>query len=94
MNPPSRSPSPLAGEGRGEGVTSPACPSIDNWEEVRAAARYALGEPIAEFIDQCRRGPEPESQLIAVLHRVQAQFGYLSPAQYEAVHHNADRQAA
>jgi NADH:ubiquinone oxidoreductase subunit E len=44
-----------------------------------------LGEPLAKFIDECRAGPEPESQLIAVLHRVQAHFGYLSPAHLDAV---------
>jgi len=64
---------------------APTCPSTDNWEEVRAAARYVLGEPIAEFIDACCRAPEPKSQLIAVLHRVQARFGYLSPAHLDAV---------
>jgi NADH:ubiquinone oxidoreductase subunit E len=59
--------------------------STDNREEVRAAARYVLGEPIAAFIEACCAGPEPASQLIAVLHRVQGQFGYLSPAHLDAV---------
>jgi NADH:ubiquinone oxidoreductase subunit E len=58
---------------------------IDNWPEVEAGARQALGEDIAEFIDDCRRGPAPESQLIAVLHKVQERFGYLGAAQLDAV---------
>jgi NADH:ubiquinone oxidoreductase subunit E len=57
----------------------------DNQEQVEAAARFALGEPICQFIDQCRQEFEPESQLIAVLHRVQAQYGYLSPVHLDAV---------
>ncbi|MGD0899083.1 MAG: NADH-quinone oxidoreductase subunit NuoE [Thermoguttaceae bacterium] len=60
-------------------------PSTDNWQDVQAAARYALGEPVSQFIDQQCSGPEPASQLIAVLHRVQAEFGYLSPAHLDAV---------
>ena len=59
--------------------------TTDNWEAVEAAARQSLGEPIAGFIEQCRRGPEPESQLIAVLHQVQARYGHLSPARLDAV---------
>ena len=57
----------------------------DNRNEVEAAARAALGGPIVEFIAACRRGPEPASQLIAVLHKVQAQYGYLSSEHLDAV---------
>lgn len=32
---------------------------------------------IVEFIDKCRKGEKPESQLIAVLHKVQLHYGYL-----------------
>ena len=59
--------------------------STDNWQEVQAAAREALGDEIAEFIEACRRGPEPESQLIAVLHRVQDRYGHLSGEHLDAV---------
>ena len=59
--------------------------STDNWEEVRAAARETLGDEIAELIEACRRGPEPESQLIAVLHQVQSRFGHLGGEQLDAV---------
>jgi NADH:ubiquinone oxidoreductase subunit E len=59
--------------------------STDNWAEVEATSREVLGEDICRFIDECRAGPQPESQLIAVLHRVQAKFGYLAPAHQDAV---------
>ena len=48
-------------------------------------SREVLGEPICQFIDACRREPQPESQLIAVLHRVQAKYGYLNAAHLDAV---------
>ena len=57
----------------------------DNWEQVAAASKLVLGEPIAAFIDRCRVEPHPESQLIAVLHKVQSQFGYLSASHLDAV---------
>ena len=59
--------------------------TTDNKEQVQAAARESLGEDIAKFIDQCRRGPHVESRLIAVLHRVQSKFGYLSEEHLDAV---------
>jgi hypothetical protein len=37
-------------------------------------SREILGEPICRFIDECQLDPQPESRLIAVLHRVQAQL--------------------
>ena len=59
--------------------------TTDNWEGVEATARQVLGPAIVEFIGACRRGTEPESQLVAVLHKVQAQYGYLAPAHLDAV---------
>jgi NADH:ubiquinone oxidoreductase subunit E len=59
--------------------------TTDNWQEVQAAAREALGDEIAEFIEACRRGPEPESQLIAVLHQVQDRYGHLGGKHLDAV---------
>jgi NADH:ubiquinone oxidoreductase subunit E len=59
--------------------------TTDNWEAVRTQARQVLGEPLGRFIDEVRAGPQPESQLIAVLHRVQAEFGYLGPGHLDAV---------
>lgn len=35
-------------------------------------------EAILNFIEQCKKDEHPESQLIAVLHKVQDHFGYLS----------------
>ena len=59
--------------------------STDNWKEVQAAAAETLGEATVELIEACRRGPQPESQLIAVLHQVQDQFGHLDAEQLDAV---------
>ncbi len=57
----------------------------DNWSAVEAAAKLVLGEPLAAMIEQCRQQPHPESQLIAVLHKVQAHFGHLGAAHLDAV---------
>jgi NADH:ubiquinone oxidoreductase subunit E len=59
--------------------------TTDNWQEVEATAKRVLGERIVQFIDQCRAQSEPESQLIAVLHKVQADYGYLAEAHLDAV---------
>lgn len=59
--------------------------STDNWPEVRATAARVLGDDLVEYIDQCRSQPHPESSLIAVLHKVQAKFGYLAEAHQDAV---------
>ncbi len=57
----------------------------DNWEQVEAAARLVLGDEIAARIETYRNQPHSESQLIAVLHRVQSQFGYLAATHLDAV---------
>ena len=57
----------------------------DNWEAVEANARAALGDDVVAFIQQCRGRPNPESNLIAVLHRVQGQRGWLAAEQLDAV---------
>ena len=59
--------------------------STDNWEYVQNMSRQVLGGPICQFIDQCRGESQPESQLIAVLHRVQAEHGWLNAAHLDAV---------
>ena len=64
--------------------TACAC-STDNWEYVQNLSREVLGEPICQFIDACRRESQPESQLIAILHRVQGQYGWLNVAHLDAV---------
>lgn len=58
--------------------------TTDNWEQVQATAKRVLGEKIVAYIEQVRGEPHPESQLIAVLHRVQAQYGYLAEAHLDA----------
>jgi NADH:ubiquinone oxidoreductase subunit E len=59
--------------------------TTDNWTEVEATAKRVLGEEIFAFIAECKAGPQPASQLIAVLHKVQARFGYLAEAHLDAV---------
>jgi NADH:ubiquinone oxidoreductase subunit E len=59
--------------------------TTDNWEHVQAMCRESLGEPIWRFIEECRATDQPESCLIAVLHKVQARYGYLSPTHLDAV---------
>lgn len=48
------------------------------------AAKFLPAE-IIKFIEECQKGHEPSSQLIAVLHKVQEHFGYLSPLTMDAV---------
>ena len=57
----------------------------DNWEQVAAAAQAVLPDDVVQFIQTCRQGPEPTSQLIAVLHRVQQRLGHLGSEQLDAV---------
>ena len=59
--------------------------TTDNREQVMAESRAALTPEIVAFIEACRQQPHPESQLIAVLHHVQGQFGYLSSPHLDAV---------
>jgi NADH:ubiquinone oxidoreductase subunit E len=59
--------------------------STDNWDQVRAEAAAALTEPIVQYIGQCRENSEPASNLISVLHKVQAHFGFLGEKQLDAV---------
>jgi NADH:ubiquinone oxidoreductase subunit E len=59
--------------------------STDNWEYVRNMSREVLGEDICAFIDECCREDQPESQLIAILHRVQGKYGWLNAAHLDAV---------
>jgi NADH-quinone oxidoreductase E subunit len=57
----------------------------DNWKEVASASRSALTPAIVQYIEECRKGPEPESRLIGILHKVQEHFGYLGSEQMDAV---------
>ena len=57
----------------------------DNRHEVEQTARGHLTPEICDFIDQCKTDPHPGGQLIAVLHRVQAEYGYLDTTHLDAV---------
>jgi NADH:ubiquinone oxidoreductase subunit E len=57
----------------------------DNRRQVEKVSRAALPEHIVKYIEEVLRGPEPKSQLISVLHKVQGHFGYLGRAQMDAV---------
>jgi NADH:ubiquinone oxidoreductase subunit E len=61
----------------------PTC--TDNWEQVKAASQLVLGEKVTAAIEKYRAESHPESQLIAVLHKVQSEFGYLSDSHLNAV---------
>jgi NADH:ubiquinone oxidoreductase subunit E len=59
--------------------------NTDNWPAVEAAAKAILPKAIVSFIEKVRTQEHPESQLIAVLHKVQGHFGYLGAEQLDAV---------
>ena len=48
-------------------------------------SKSVLPEAILQFIEKCLKEERPESQLIAVLHKVQGHFGYLAPQTMDAV---------
>ena len=50
-----------------------------------ARAKTILPDTIVRFIDECRAKKNPESYLIAVLHRVQDHIGYLGREHMDAV---------
>lgn len=57
------------------------CKNVDCQED----SRNILPKDVVEFIEKCNKEPEPHSQLIAILHKVQDHFGYLSPKTMDAV---------
>jgi NADH-quinone oxidoreductase E subunit len=59
--------------------------TTDNWPQVEARSKSVLPPEIVDYIEECRRTPEPGSCLISVLHKVQGHFGYLSNEQMDAV---------
>lgn len=59
--------------------------NTDNWTLVEAEAQAVLTPKIVKFIESCRSLPNPAGQLIAVLHQVQDEFGYLAPEKLDAV---------
>jgi len=59
--------------------------STDNWEQVKASCLAVLPEHIIAFIESHKADEHPESNLIAILHKVQHHFGYLSQEAMHAV---------
>ena len=59
--------------------------TTDDWNEVMAESRKALPAQLVEYIAAVMKVPEPHSQLISVLHKVQGHFGYLGREQIDAV---------
>lgn len=59
--------------------------TTDNWNDVIEESRRALPQHILSYVDDVMKGPEPQSQLISVLHRVQGHFGFLGREQLDAV---------
>ena len=57
----------------------------DNWPQVEQTCKDVLPERIVKHIEQCRKLPHHESQLISILHMVQGHFGFLGPEQMDAV---------
>jgi NADH:ubiquinone oxidoreductase subunit E len=59
--------------------------STDNWPEIKAAAEAVLSPAVVAFIANLKGTTHSESHLIAILHLVQAESGWLSREQMEAV---------
>lgn len=57
----------------------------DNWETIEARSKQALPESVVDFIAECRHHEHPDGNLISVLHKVQAHFGYLPEDALNAV---------
>jgi NADH:ubiquinone oxidoreductase subunit E len=59
--------------------------TTDNWSKMVVQSKSALPKSIVAYIEACRQGEHPESQLISILHKVQNHFGYLGVEQMDAV---------
>ncbi|GAB1372026.1 NAD(P)H-dependent oxidoreductase subunit E [Candidatus Kapaibacterium sp.] len=49
--------------------------------------KYTLENDIIEYIEECKKEEHPESYLIAVLHKVQGRYGFLSEIHIDEVAH-------
>jgi len=58
---------------------------INPRDKILANARKTLEKDIVEYIDDCMKKEHPKSFLIAVLHKVQEKYGYLSKENLQAV---------
>ena len=59
--------------------------NTDNWDEIKAAAEAVLPADVVKFIASKAGSLHSESHLIAILHMVQAESGWLSREQMAAV---------
>jgi NADH:ubiquinone oxidoreductase subunit E len=59
--------------------------NTDNWPEIKAAAEAVLSANVVAFIASLQGTTHSESHLIAILHLVQAETGWLSREQMGAV---------
>lgn len=66
-------------------MSTTCCCCKDNLEAVLAASRQALPEKVIRRIDEALAKGHPESELIAVLHTLQGEMGYLGRPQMDAV---------
>ncbi len=60
---------------------------IGTKEEIKKQAEEVLTKEIGAYIEKCKKDPHPDSLLIAVLHKVQDHFGFLSHDMMDAVGH-------
>ncbi|MCL1909038.1 MAG: NADH-quinone oxidoreductase subunit NuoE [Holophagaceae bacterium] len=64
---------------------SHATANTDNWETVKHECEKHLPQTIIDYIEESRGQGHSESQLISILHKVQAHFGFLNKEQLNAV---------
>jgi len=63
--------------------------NTDNWEAVKAECEKHLPQHVINFIESVKGQEYAESNLISILHKIQAHSGYLSKEQLNAVSHLA-----
>jgi NADH:ubiquinone oxidoreductase subunit E len=68
---------------------SHAVANTDNWEAVKAECLKHLPQHVTDFIESVKGQEYAESNLISILHKIQAHFGYLGKDQLNAVSHLA-----
>jgi len=59
--------------------------NTDNWEEVKSECLKHLPQHVIDFIEEIKDQDRSESNLISILHKIQAHSGYLSKDQLYAV---------
>ena len=59
--------------------------STDNWEAIKEESKKRLPQHIIDYIEETKGHEHPEGNLISMLHKVQAHFGFLDKEQLEAV---------